>query len=259
MNLEPYQEEKKLTVIKVIEPQSVLRFGLQQLMSETLPHASVEGLDYDDLYSAGSSDKACDLALLSISSNGQLNGQVEAVKRVCGPKAILLLVETNEMLPPASNGHPIVRGVIRKNVTPELLKASVKLVLAGGTCFPAQGNNSTSQKSLFSLYEPTKWPLETTQNEESPAEEECGEAKLLGLTPRQYEVLVLLAQGHPLKIVGRRLNISVATAKAHTETLYRRLNVHNRNAAVYTAVSRGATLGWSNVSANRPENRPGPY
>ncbi|MBC2769540.1 response regulator transcription factor [Pusillimonas sp. 7-48] len=57
--------------------------------------------------------------------------------------------------------------------------------------------------------------------------------------------LVLLARGYPMKTVGRCLNISVATAKAHTETLYQRLDVHNRNAAVYAAVSRGAKLGWA--------------
>src|SRR3546814_9670793 len=55
------------------------------------------------------------------------------------------------------------------------------------------------------------------------------ESEMLGLTPRQYEVLVLLARGYPMKTVGRYLNISVATAKAHTETLYQRLDVHNRN------------------------------
>ena len=77
------------------------------------------------------------------------------------------------------------------------------------------------------------------------ANEEC---EMLGLTRRQYEVLVLLARGYPMKTVGRYLNISVATAKAHTETLYQRLDVHNRNAAVFAAVSRGATLGWPTIA-----------
>ncbi|HEY9572142.1 MAG TPA: LuxR C-terminal-related transcriptional regulator [Pusillimonas sp.] len=72
----------------------------------------------------------------------------------------------------------------------------------------------------------------------------ANEAAMLSLTPRQYEVLALLARGYPIKSVSRELRISVATAKAHTETLYQRLAVHNRNAAVYAAFSRGATLGW---------------
>lgn len=63
-----------------------------------------------------------------------------------------------------------------------------------------------------------------------------------------------------MKTVGRYLNISVATAKAHTETLYQRLDVHNRNAAVYAAVSRGAKLGWASIGGqsdgnSRPEGR----
>jgi len=69
------------------------------------------------------------------------------------------------------------------------------------------------------------------------------EADLLGLTPRQYEALVLLARGMTIKGVARELAISAATAKAHAETLYMRMNVNNRNEAVYQAVSKGARLG----------------
>lgn len=77
------------------------------------------------------------------------------------------------------------------------------------------------------------------------------EADMLRLTPRQYEVLALLAKGYPLKKISRELNISVATAKTHAEALYQRLAVNNRNAAVYAAVSRGATLGWPPLPAAR--------
>lgn len=73
---------------------------------------------------------------------------------------------------------------------------------------------------------------------------------MLNITQRQYEVLVLLARGYPIKTVSRHLNISVATAKAHTETLYQRLDVHNRNEAVYAAISRGASLGWTHTETD---------
>jgi DNA-binding NarL/FixJ family response regulator len=65
---------------------------------------------------------------------------------------------------------------------------------------------------------------------------------MLGITPRQYEVLVLLARGHSVKSISRHMAISIATVKSHAETLYKRLGVNNRNAAVYEAVSRGASL-----------------
>ncbi len=53
-------------------------------------------------------------------------------------------------------------------------------------------------------------------------------AQLLKITPRQYEVLVLLSRGYPIKTVSRMLNISVATAKTHACTLYQRLQVKNK-------------------------------
>jgi DNA-binding NarL/FixJ family response regulator len=75
-------------------------------------------------------------------------------------------------------------------------------------------------------------------------------AQLLKITPRQYEVLVLLSRGYPIKTVSRMLNISVATAKTHACTLYQRLQVKNKGEAVYTALQRGATLDWDSGGAN---------
>ncbi|NUO88086.1 MAG: response regulator transcription factor, partial [Cupriavidus sp.] len=69
-------------------------------------------------------------------------------------------------------------------------------------------------------------------------------AEMLKITPRQYEVLVLLARGYPIKTVSRMLNISVATVKSHACTLYQRLKVRNKGEAVYAALQRGATLEW---------------
>lgn len=67
-------------------------------------------------------------------------------------------------------------------------------------------------------------------------------ARLLDITPRQYEVLLLLARGYPLKTVSRILNISTATAKAHASTLYQRLHVNSKGEAVFAARQRGAQL-----------------
>ncbi|WP_042880489.1 response regulator transcription factor [Cupriavidus necator] len=86
--------------------------------------------------------------------------------------------------------------------------------------------------------------------EEEPSYDE---AEMLKITPRQYEVLVLLARGYPIKTVSRMLNISVATVKSHACTLYQRLKVRNKGEAVYAALQRGATLEW--VSGDEPFTR----
>ncbi len=54
----------------------------------------------------------------------------------------------------------------------------------------------------------------------------------LGLTPRQAEVLSLLLQGLPNKLIARQLNLSVETVKDHVAAVLRALNVSTRTQAV---------------------------
>jgi DNA-binding NarL/FixJ family response regulator len=73
----------------------------------------------------------------------------------------------------------------------------------------------------------------------------------LGLTPRQTDVLALLLQGKPNKLIARDLNLSVETVKDHVAAVLRTLNVSSRTQAVL-AVSqmsrRGGLPTWRNPS-----------
>jgi len=60
-----------------------------------------------------------------------------------------------------------------------------------------------------------------------------------GLTPREVEVLRLLARGHTNKEIARRLVISPKTAGNHVEHIYSKLGVSNRAQASLFAVNRG--------------------
>lgn len=51
------------------------------------------------------------------------------------------------------------------------------------------------------------------------------------LSARQREILQMLAAGESNKQIGRALNISTGTVKAHLESLYRRLDVKNSTQA----------------------------
>jgi len=59
------------------------------------------------------------------------------------------------------------------------------------------------------------------------------------LTPRQREVLDLIAQGLCNKRIARRLNIAEATTKAHIYAIFRTLAVANRTQAVLRAKTTG--------------------
>jgi DNA-binding CsgD family transcriptional regulator len=59
------------------------------------------------------------------------------------------------------------------------------------------------------------------------------------LTPRQLEVLQLLCEGLPNKLIARRLDMAGGTVKVHVVRILRALNVSNRVQAVIAAHSLG--------------------
>jgi DNA-binding NarL/FixJ family response regulator len=65
-----------------------------------------------------------------------------------------------------------------------------------------------------------------------PRAAEGSEPKEFRLTQRQLEVLNLIAQGHPNKIIADQLDISEQTVKIHINQIFRELRVFNRTQAV---------------------------
>jgi DNA-binding NarL/FixJ family response regulator len=59
------------------------------------------------------------------------------------------------------------------------------------------------------------------------------------LTPRELEVLALLSEGLPNKMIAARLSISDQTVKFHVASIGGKLNALNRTDAVRQAVRRG--------------------
>jgi DNA-binding CsgD family transcriptional regulator len=57
------------------------------------------------------------------------------------------------------------------------------------------------------------------------------------LTPRQKDLLRLLAAGHTNSQIARRLGISEGTVRTHLENIDEKLNVSSRTAAVTRAFS----------------------
>src|SRR5881409_3325763 len=65
-----------------------------------------------------------------------------------------------------------------------------------------------------------------------PEPREDDPAMLESLTPREVEVLELLAEGLPNKGIARRLDISDQTVKFHVASIYGKLGASNRTDAV---------------------------
>ena len=59
------------------------------------------------------------------------------------------------------------------------------------------------------------------------------------LSPREREVLIAIAEGRSAPEIGRELFLSTATVKSHLQSLYEKLGVSDRAAAVAEAMRRG--------------------
>ncbi|MEX0744566.1 MAG: response regulator transcription factor [Phycisphaeraceae bacterium] len=116
-------------------------------------------------------------------------------------------------------------GFIPKSSTPEVLIQALRLVLARGVYLPPTVLNSRAAPA----------PGASPQADNAAA-------RLLGLTPRQADVLRCVIQGKPNKIIARELDISEGTVKAHLSSVMHALGAHNRTEAVYAAAKLGLRL-----------------
>lgn len=116
-------------------------------------------------------------------------------------------------------------GFISKSSSREELILALTQVMAGGTYLPP-----LALKSLLPEDRRGTWQ----------GEERRGEKRL---SQRQYEVLMKAIQGKSNKIIGKELDISDHTVKAHLSVAFKTLGVQNRTEAVYAAAKLGIQPG----------------
>lgn len=68
---------------------------------------------------------------------------------------------------------------------------------------------------------------------------DAGRLKQVGITPREHEILGLIAEGLTNREVGKRLFVSENTVKTHSSRLFEKLGVNRR----VQAVRKGRELG----------------
>lgn len=111
-----------------------------------------------------------------------------------------------------------VVGFIPKAYSPDVMLSAVRLVLSGGVYVPPMMLNPEHVAATEATEAADDATLETRLREL--------------LTDRQIDVLHLLSQGKPNKLIARDLGISEGTVKIHLAAIFRALNVRNRVEAV---------------------------
>jgi DNA-binding CsgD family transcriptional regulator len=60
------------------------------------------------------------------------------------------------------------------------------------------------------------------------------------LTPREQEVLVLMAEGYTNKEIGKQIHAAEETIKSHTKSIYYKLDARNRAHAVALGIGKAS-------------------
>ena len=88
------------------------------------------------------------------------------------------------------------------------------------------------------IYLGLRWTRPVVAPASSPAEAAEAAARL-GLTPREHEILGLIAQGLSNRDIGEKLFVSENTVKTHSSRLFAKMQVNRR----IQAVQKGKELG----------------
>ena len=116
------------------------------------------------------------------------------------------------------SSHAGARGALSQDVNPHQIVAAVYAAAAGLRVMPVEEGMTFPPRSP--MHEPVEEIVEP-------------------LTPRELDVLEMLAEGLSNKMIAHRLSISDHTAKFHVNSILAKLNAGTRTGAV----TRGIRLG----------------
>jgi len=166
-----------------------------------------------------------DILLLDVSMK-ELNG-LEVLGRA--PKVdpnirvIMLSMYANEeyVLQALKRG---ASGYLLKDAGPEELELAVRSVARGGTYLSPAVSKHVVEEYV------RRGRSNRPAPEEAPFEE---------LTPRQREILQLIAEGHSTKEIAAKLDLSIKTVETHRAALMSRLGIHDVAGLVRYAIRAG--------------------
>ena len=212
--------DMKLRII-VIDDHTLFREGLQSLLGR-------HGIEVVASVSDGqegirlAQDLQPDIVLLDMRMPG-ISG-LEVLKQFqhlkFEPPVVMLTTSGDErdLVEALRNG---AKGYLLKDMEPDNVVAALREIIRGETVVAP---NLTQV-------------LAKVVKGEDPLEPEL--SPLNNLTPREREILSLLAEGQSNKVIARNLGISDGTVKLHVKAILRKLNIHSRVEAAVIAVEQG--------------------
>ncbi|MBI3157384.1 MAG: response regulator transcription factor [Burkholderiales bacterium] len=199
-------------------------------------------------------DDSFDLVLLDLAL-GEVDGfEVLAELRATWPAVPVVIVSASERTSDVIRALDLgAMGFVPKRTSNDALVEALRLVMSGGLYVPPSmlGLERAPRSDEVDTEPQVMRPL--AEHAQAAPHQRVATLESIGLTPRQTEVLALLLQGLPNKLIARQLGVSVETVKDHVAAVLRALGVSTRTQAVL-AVSQ-MTQAQGGFSARRPAPR----
>lgn len=211
-----------MTPVRVLlaDDHTLVRAGLRKLL-ESMPNITVVGEAGDGLALLALADELQPhVVLMDIAMPG-LNG-IDATARLtrAWPDVRVLILSMHQ-------NEEYVRRALRHGAAAYLLKDAAPMELDQAIVAVLRGETYLSpavSRGVVSDY------VQRLRNEDQPSQV---------LTPRQREVLQLIAEGLSTKEIARRLELSVKTVDTHRSQLMKQLDIHDVASLVRYAMKVG--------------------
>jgi len=209
--------------IVIADDHGLYRRGLRLALTAGIPGAEIfDASCLDTVISLLEQQPSIDLVILDLNMPGLFDQEILGDVMAAHPDTYFAIVSAEdsraEILKALSIG---LHGYIVKSQKDEEVMLAVNEILEGRIYVPA----------LLSRTSAGQGRQMTPPMERFQARRRSGTCNLARLTPRQKEVLQLMAEGCSNKEIARNLDIAEATTKIHAAAILRELGVRNRTEA----------------------------
>ena len=205
--------------VAIVEDDVPLRNGLAQMLQEA------EGLSCSGAFSSAEEaleslpNCPSDVLLLDIGLPGTSGSDAVPMFRQAFPAIVILMFtvfsDRAKVFASICNG---ASGYLLKSTPPPQLFEGIRAAYAGGSPISPE-----IAREIFLLFQKVSPPQQSA----------------LPLTGQEQQLLLLLSQGHSYEASARQMNISVNTVRNYIRSVYEKLHVHSKSAAVSAALRRG--------------------
>ena len=211
-------QARKGMAIVLIARQTLTRHCLSRSFQDALPELRVVAVaNLAGLPDASRLLRSMDLMVFAIGDtsvrDAEVFGQITWLRQHMPGVPLVLLIDRDDMDDIVEAMAQGVRGLITTNMELSEIGAAIQCVAAGGTFVPAG--------ILVRFAQDRQNPSERRPSEDSKESFE-------NLTPRELEVLTLIREGKPNKVIAYELDIRESTVKVFVRRIFGKLRVSNR-------------------------------